>query len=365
MKIEPIQQIWIRAESKAGEHRAALAPGHARELILKGFEVTIEASAHRVFSDEEYQRVGCRRVAAHSWRFLSENEKKKTLILGLKELDPLELSIGGAHCYFGHLYKEQAGAIQTLRAFQKGSGRLFDLEYLMDENQKRIAAFGFWAGYVGAALGVLAWAKKKKGENLGPAKPWKSRELLIRDVTQVLGDQNPSVVITGAKGRCGVGATQLIMDTVSSPHLQLWDLAETQRGGPFVELLEQDLLIHAVSNSKIMAPFLDQQSFQGSNPKLSMVVDVTCDLGNPTHLLPFIDRPTDLLSPVAIKMIGSTSVDYIAIDHLPTLLPRESSEDFSNHLFPFLLGFLDQEPKATSVFHRSLEIFDRTSENLL
>ena len=33
-----------------------------------------------------------------------------------------------------------------------------DLEYLVDGEQRRVAAFGYWAGYAGAALGLLATA---------------------------------------------------------------------------------------------------------------------------------------------------------------------------------------------------------------
>ena len=36
---------------------------------------------------------------------------------------------------------------------------------------------------------------------------------------------------------------------------------------------------------------------------------------------------------------GTRPVDLIAIDHLPTLLPRESSESFSGALTPLLIDF--------------------------
>ena len=40
---------------------------------------------------------------------------------------------------------------------------------------------------------------------------------------------------------------------------------------------------------------------------------------------------------------GSPSLQVIAIDHLPTLLPREASEQFSADLLPSLLEFPDRE----------------------
>jgi saccharopine dehydrogenase (NAD+, L-lysine forming) len=40
---------------------------------------------------------------------------------------------------------------------------------------------------------------------------------------------------------------------------------------------------------------------------------------------------------------GNPSLEVISIDHLPTLLPREASEQFSGDLLPSLLEFPDRE----------------------
>jgi saccharopine dehydrogenase (NAD+, L-lysine forming) len=40
---------------------------------------------------------------------------------------------------------------------------------------------------------------------------------------------------------------------------------------------------------------------------------------------------------------GNPSLEVISIDHLPTLLPREASEQFSGDLLPYLLEFPDRE----------------------
>ena len=40
---------------------------------------------------------------------------------------------------------------------------------------------------------------------------------------------------------------------------------------------------------------------------------------------------------------GNPALDVISIDHLPTLLPREASEQFSADLLPSLLEFPDRE----------------------
>jgi saccharopine dehydrogenase (NAD+, L-lysine-forming) len=40
---------------------------------------------------------------------------------------------------------------------------------------------------------------------------------------------------------------------------------------------------------------------------------------------------------------GNPPLDVISIDHLPTLLPREASEQFSADLLPSLLEFPERE----------------------
>jgi saccharopine dehydrogenase (NAD+, L-lysine-forming) len=52
------------------------------------------------------------------------------------------------------------------------------------------------------------------------------------------------------------------------------------------------------------------------------------------------------------------ALDLIAIDHLPSLLPRESSEDFSTQMLPYLSGLnqLDQGvwARAEKVYQQHL-----------
>ena len=55
---------------------------------------------------------------------------------------------------FAHCYKYQTGCNSILARFHSGSGLLYDLEFLQDENIKRVAAFGFYAGFAGCALGI-------------------------------------------------------------------------------------------------------------------------------------------------------------------------------------------------------------------
>ncbi len=83
------------------------------------------------------------------------------IILGLKELPESDAPLTHDHVFFGHCFKGQDGWMQLLDRFHRGNGRLLDLEFLHNENGRRVAAFGYYAGFAGAALGLRIWAEKE------------------------------------------------------------------------------------------------------------------------------------------------------------------------------------------------------------
>jgi hypothetical protein len=56
--------------------------------------------------------------------------------------------------HFAHCYKQQGGWEEVLSRFPRGGGTLYDLEFLQDSTGRRVAAFGYHAGFVGAALAL-------------------------------------------------------------------------------------------------------------------------------------------------------------------------------------------------------------------
>lgn len=52
---EQKQHLWLRAETKLHEHRAALTPTTAQQLMAAGFEITVEQDPERIFSIDEYR----------------------------------------------------------------------------------------------------------------------------------------------------------------------------------------------------------------------------------------------------------------------------------------------------------------------
>lgn len=139
----------------------------------------------------------------------------EALILGLKELPPNDQSpLKHTHIMFGHCYKQQAGYREILDRFKRGNGRLLDLEFLQDEHTKRrVAAFGFYAGFNGSAVGLFGLSKMVcESTSLSGLSPFKDEaELVARGKVEFetlvakLG-RKPRALVIGALGRCGSGA---------------------------------------------------------------------------------------------------------------------------------------------------------------
>jgi len=333
------QPLWLRCEKKEFERRAALTPTTAKKLLDAGFEISVERDPQRIFDDEEYEKVGCKIVEHNSW----PNAPTNVPIIGLKELPASDTPLPHTHIQFAHCYKRQAGWTDVLARFRKGGGTLYDLEFLTDESGRRVAAFGFHAGFAGAAAGLLAVASEKKGERLGKLEPYPNETAMVEDVKAKLGGgKGIRALVIGALGRCGRGAVDLLRKVgLDEEDIIKWDLDETAKGGPFQEILDVDMFINCIYLSSPIPPFLthDFVNSAGSSRRLSVVVDVSCDTTNPHNPIPIYNVNTGFADPTVGVSVsdGNPALSVISIDHLPTLLPREASEQFSHDLLPSLL----------------------------
>ncbi|MGW1613407.1 saccharopine dehydrogenase [Streptomyces sp. NPDC002285] len=319
--------LWLRHEVRSTERRTPIVPADARRLVESGVTLTVEESPQRIFPVEEYEAVGCRVAPAGSW----VSAPDQAVVIGLKELPDRPGELTHRHICFGHAYKQQPGAGDLLRRFARGGGVLLDLEYLVDDDGRRLAAFGFWAGYLGAALAVL----QHRGKLVAPLTPT-SKEELDATLQPASDDAEFTALVIGALGRSGRGARLALM-TAGVEAVTPWDLAET-RDLDRPALLAHDVLVNAVLATTPIPPFLREQDLDDPARRLRTLCDVTVDVGSPLNVLPIYDRTTDWTDPVR-RLRKEPPLDLIAIDNLPSLLPRESSTDFSAALLPQLLDF--------------------------
>ncbi|MGV1005267.1 MAG: saccharopine dehydrogenase [Candidatus Nanopelagicales bacterium] len=322
--------IWLRAEDRATEQRAPLVPADAAKLVAAGVRLTVEESPNRVFPSAEYVAAGAAIAPAGSWH----QAPAEVYILGIKELPPDPDTLSHRHIYFGHAYKGQQGAPTLLARFAAGGGQLLDIEYLVDEHGRRRVAFGYWAGYVGAALGVLAL----RGNLQTPLAPLRRAELdaALRQPSRTAARLDHALVI-GAAGRSGTGARDAL--ACAGVPTTGWRLADT-RALDRAALLANDLLVNAVLVTAAQEPFLTWEDTATPARRLAMISDVTCDVTSELNVLPINTAITTWQQPVR-RLVdsagGNPPLDVIAIDNLPSLVPFEASVAFSADLLPLLL----------------------------
>lgn len=319
--------IWMRHESRDNEARAPMTPDGAAQMIAKGWRVVVEEAPHRCIPDSAYADVGCESAAAGAWVDAPED----AIILGLKELPEDGTPLRHAHIMFGHAFKGQASGRVLLDRFKAGGGTLLDLEYLVDDTGRRVAAFGYWAGYAGAAVSVMAWAAQQRGEVLDAVDAFTSAEAMAAACD--VGNTPPSALIIGALGRVGSGATDLCKAIGIRP--TGWDMAETAHGGPFPEVLKHDIFLNCIL-AHDGAPVFVAADAGAAERKLSVIGDIACDPQSPFSPIKVYDLETSWAVPT-VRAHDDPPLDVMAIDNLPSLLPSESTDDFAAQLLPHLL----------------------------
>ena len=107
---------------------------------------------------------------------------------------------------------------------------------------------------------------------------------------------------------------------------------------------------------KIVPQFITNKDIANDDRVLSVIVDVSCDPESLYNPIPIYHRCTTFEEPVISLPIEDPRLDIIAIDHLPSMLPLESSQDYSQQLVQALLT-LDEPTKG--VWGRALDQFNR------
>jgi|TARA_R110002003_G_scaffold626_2_gene20881 saccharopine dehydrogenase (NAD+, L-lysine-forming) len=147
--------LHARAEAKPLEHRSCLTPTTVKQLLAAGYPVLVERSPKdpnyaRIFRDDEFEQAGATLVEEGAYKTAPTDR----IIIGLKELPDDAFPLEHTFVHFAHCYKQQAGWEKVLARFPRGGGTLYDLEFLQDSTGRRVAAFGYHAGFVGAALAI-------------------------------------------------------------------------------------------------------------------------------------------------------------------------------------------------------------------
>lgn len=328
--------LWVRAEQRPNEDRVGLTPEGAKALLSGGIKVTVEESAVRAIPLQGYIDAGCEIAPENSW----PTAPADAIIFGLKELPEDGTPLPHRHIMFGHAFKGQHSGKALLDRFKAGGGSLYDLEYLVDEAGRRVAAFGYWAGYAGAAVTLKSWCAQRRNEICGPVGVYSNKDALLAELDaelDALKQDRPTAIVIGALGRVGTGAADLC--EAMGVRVTKWDMAETASGGPFPEILEHDLFLNCIFARPGTPVFVPQEALSTTR-KLTAIGDVACDPDSDYNPVPVYNQATTWEAP-ALRVAQDPVMDVMAIDNLPSMLPLESSQDYAEQLLPSLLTLSD------------------------
>jgi len=325
--------IYLRAETYPNEYRVPLVPCDVKNLISQGHTVYVESSQSRFIPDSEYAQVGALIRQSPWWE-----ESSETFIIGLKTLDNLDKLNKHKHIYFSHSYRDQADAKRILTAFAQSSSILYDLEYFHTSTGSRVLAFGVYAGKVGAALGLCQHYKRSHGEpDIKDLKPWPSHRAMM----DFCNSAEPSILIIGA-GRSAQGVKDVLEER---------GLSYRQIGKDVVvDMKEYDIVFNCILLDQAYNHVWIKPADVIRKPLL--IVDISCDYSKPNNPIAVYNKATTFQAPV---FNYNEHLSIIAIDNLPSLLPHDSSTEFSNRLTDLLFRYDDPSWKKNidTYYHKT------------
>lgn len=373
MKIALIKEGKIPADK-----RVAFTPEQVLEIhrTYKNIEIFVEASDVRCYDDQEYAALGIQVV---------EDISFCDIFFGIKEVPIDHLIPNKTYFFFSHTIKKQPYNRNLLQAVIDKNIKLLDYEALKNASGERIAAFGRWAGIIGAYNALWTYGQKTDLYNIKRAFECFDRQELKSELKKV---QLPpiKIVVTGT-GRVGRGVLE-VLQTVgirqTEPHDFLFNYYEEpvftllssshfnrrKTDGGFdksefysqPEKYESHFLKYAeVSDVLISGAYWDNRAprlFKATDIKsedfsISVIADITCDINGS---LPTTVRASKVNNPVydidretfeELPAFGKQfSISVMAIDNLPTELPRDASKDFGEQLIKHVLPELQNEKSS-------------------
>jgi len=319
MDIHSTKIIYLRNESNINEFRTPLIPIHVKKLVELGYTVYIQYSVHRIYSNNEYEKHGGI-ITNKEWH---DEQFKNGLIIGLKDFKNIEYLEKHTHIYFSHSYKNQENSDNILSMFKKSDSTLYDFEYFTDEDNSRLVSFGFYAGIVGCILGLLQYQNKIiNNKNISNLRPFESLSSIM-SVINKYDYSNIKMCIIGVNnikfknGLCSNGVKYILNDL--NIEYTTFGRQDNKRNLESFDIIFNCINLD-INYNEIW--FDDNINYY----KYNLIVDISCDYSKPNNPIKIYNKNTTWNEPIYSY---NNIVDIIAINNLPSLLPKESSEDFS------------------------------------
>jgi len=374
-----LTNIGIIRESRNDENRTPLVPEHIKKYKESNPNINfiIQPSNSRCFSDEEYELCGAK---------INENLNECSIIFGVKEIDPNILINNRTYLFFSHTFKinKQQKNIEKhkkdlLLSILNKKITLIDYENIRGKNGTRCLGFGRFAGIVGCYNTLNLLLKVLGKQSLASAYKINDYERLVLNLKNLYFPKT-KILVTG-DGRVAKGVIELL-NLTNIKAVSKKDFLEKKFDQPiFCNLETKDYVTNNSSTNFNLEHFIDNPQdysssalqylketdilisahyWDPSSPKifenedlkvlqnLKIVGDITCDINGsvPTTIRSTtIEEPNYWIERYTLKEIDENidGIAVMAVDNLPSELPRDSSTEFSEGIIKEVLPFLLKE----------------------
>ena len=331
-------------------------------------KIVVQPSSSRCYTNEEYRKEGIK---------LSENLSKCTHLMGVKEVPVDQLLPNKTYFIFSHTIKEQSYNRKLLQAILKKNIKLIDYEVLRDDLGRRLIAFGFFAGIVGAHNGIYTFGTRTGLYVLKRMKDCHDYEEAL-SLYKKLELPPMKIVVTGT-GRVATGAVKVLQDMgirkvapdefikhsfeeAVYTQLACIDYAQRKDGKGFEkedfyahpELYKgifkpytrvTDVMINGIYWDNKAPAFFTKEEMRSIDFHIKVIADVTCDIA-PVSSIPSTLKATTIAEPVfgynphteqEASPFQDHVIDMMTIDNLPNELPRDASNAFGEQFIKNVL----------------------------
>jgi len=382
MHRKPITISIIR-ESRGDDKRTPLVPQQVKKLLSRypNLKILVQPSKNRCFMDENYFSAGAK---------IEEDISSSDIILGVKEVDVSALIENKTYLFFSHtskIGKDNNQATQgtpgmdkkeLLKEILKKNITLIDYENIRDISRKghRYLGFGRFAGIVGCYNTLNLHLKIKQKRSMPRAFEIDDYKK-IKEIIAKQSFKNLKILLTG-DGRVAKGSLEFLKYS-NIKQISLKDyLTKSYEDAVYCNVPTSEYVEHkdgrifsiedfiknphnynstikkylVVTDILISSHYWDPKSpklFDLSEIKefknLKIIGDITCDINGS---VPTTIRSSSIIKPyyaIDKKAFNETllekeSIAIMAIDNLPSELPRDSSEEFGEGILKEVLPYL-------------------------
>jgi len=384
--------IGIRKETKNNwERRVPLTPELVRKLInTHDLKILVQSSARRIFPDKDFVRAGAE---------MRMDLEEASVIFGVKEVPAGLVQEGKAYMFFSHVIKGQPYNMGMLQTLLDRNCTLIDYEMVRDDQGRRLIFFGRYAGLAGMIDALWTLGKRWEAcgirtpllqleathryGNLTEAKaalrsvgkeiaekglPPEISPLIVgiagygnvaRGAMEILGELPNQNISPEELGNPGLDSNRLIYhctfreEDLVRRKSGSFDLQEYYNHPEHYEFAAEEKLEHLslLINANywderyprlVRAEWLRKLWAGSEEPVLQVIGDLGCDIaGNVEVTLKCTDPGDPVFTWIPESGDIAAGVDargpaILAVDILPTELPREASEEFASALEAFI-----------------------------